>query len=209
MCGRGVLCQLESAKIRSGLHKGELKIQEALGRRGNPRWQRGLEKPRFRRRSAGYSHSHRAPFQGRRHQQHYRQRRPQGSALRPINVMGSRAPGMRAPRNTNQFLMHEKYQLLHLRSDSVGTDSGSDSEMDPTDMDSYLGVLENARGALMDCLESPSAATCLSDPKQLHFFTFPELDSEDSMQYFPSEDDVIKSENFMERDFNDFCSKIV
>ncbi|KAK2534382.1 hypothetical protein Q9233_004226 [Columba guinea] len=44
---------------------------------------------------------------------------------------------MRAPRNTNQFLMREKYQLMHLRSDSVGTESGgSDCEMDPLDMDS-------------------------------------------------------------------------
>ncbi|KQK80397.1 hypothetical protein AAES_93689 [Amazona aestiva] len=116
---------------------------------------------------------------------------------------------MRAPRNTNQFLMREKYQLMHLRSDSVGTESGgSDCEMDPLDMDSYLGVLENARGALMECTgearpaSSPSARCptgtgAAAGPLQ-----------EESQQYFPSEDDVIESELFMERDFDEFCSRI-
>ncbi|KAM4654404.1 uncharacterized protein AAGF69_010700 isoform 1-T2 [Amazona ochrocephala] len=130
-------------------------------------------------------------------------------SLRPVNVLGRRAPGMRAPRNTNQFLMREKYQLMHLRSDSVGTESGgSDCEMDPLDMDSYLGVLENARGALMECTgearpaSSPSARCptgtgAAAGPLQ-----------EESQQYFPSEDDVIESELFMERDFDEFCSRI-
>ncbi|XP_038636413.1 coiled-coil domain-containing glutamate-rich protein 1-like [Scyliorhinus canicula] len=35
-----------------------------------------------------------------------------GALLRPVNINGKRAPGMRAPRNTTQFLMHEKYQEL-------------------------------------------------------------------------------------------------
>lgn len=129
-------------------------------------------------------------------------------SLRPVNEMGRRAPGMRAPRNTNQFLMGEKYQMMHLRSDSVGTDSGgSDGEMDPLGMDSYLGVLENARGALLDGPAAPSppaqpspgrpSRPCLEGAHQ-----------EDSLQYFPSENDVMESETFMERDFQEFCSSI-
>lgn len=133
-------------------------------------------------------------------------------SLRPVNVKGNRARGMRAPKNTNQFLMHEKYQMLHMRSDSVGSDSGSssDSDVELTDMDSYLGVLENARGALLD---SPNPHVSTTPPGQ---FVVLHEDSvrlredslrlqEDSMQYFPSEDDLIQSQNFMQRDFVEFC----
>lgn len=110
---------------------------------------------------------------------------------------------MRAPRNTNQFLMREKYQLMHLRSDSVGTESGgSDCEMDPLDMDSYLGVLENARGALTGPAEDAPPRPAEPPPAA------PLLAQEDSQQYFPSEDDVLESELFMERDFLEFCSRI-
>lgn len=126
------------------------------------------------------------------------------ASLRPAN----RAPGMRAPRNTNQFLMHEKYQLMHLRSDSVGTDSGSDCELDSADMDSYLGVLENARGALLDSPDPPPTTTPASYARRrtqtLAFFSF----EEESMQYFPSEDDVMQSEDFMRRDFKEFCDAV-
>lgn len=131
-------------------------------------------------------------------------------SLRPVNVLGRRAPGMRAPRNTNQFLMREKYQLMHLRSDSVGTESGgSDCEMDPLDMDSYLGVLENARGALMECAGEPGAAA-RSPPARAGAGAGAAAGSpqEESQPYFPSEDDVIESELFMERDFDEFCSRI-
>jgi len=154
-------------------------------------------------------------------------------SLRPVNVKGNRARGMRAPKNTNQFLMHEKYQMLHMRSDSVGSDSGScsDSEVELTDMDSYLGVLENARGALLD---SPNPHGSTPPTGQMVLLQEDGLrlqedglrlqedslrlqedglrlqeDSlrlqEDSMQYFPSEDDLIKSQNFMQRDFVEFC----
>lgn len=140
-------------------------------------------------------------------------------SLRPVNVKGNRARGMRAPKNTNQFLMHEKYQMLHMRSDSVGSDSGSssgcDSDTELTDMDSYLGVLENARGGLLD---SPNAHGSKSPPGQFLVVRAqqaqqaqqrPEEESlriqEDSMQYFPSEDDLIQSQNFMQRDFVEFC----
>lgn len=131
-------------------------------------------------------------------------------SLRPVNVLGRRAPGMRAPRNTNQFLMREKYQLMHLRSDSVGTESGgSDCEMDPLDMDSYLGVLENARGALMECAgEAGPAARSLPAPRRAGGGAAADPPQEESQQYFPSEDDVIESELFMERDFDEFCSRI-
>lgn len=133
-------------------------------------------------------------------------------SLRPVNVKGNRARGMRAPKNTNQFLMHEKYQMLHMRSDSVGSDSGSssDSDLELTDMDSYLGVLENARGALLD---SPNPHGSTTPPGQIVVLHEDGLrlheDSlrlqEDSMQYFPSEDDLIQSQNFMQRDFVEFC----
>lgn len=142
-----------------------------------------------------------------------RRPRPSGTVLRPVNIKGNRAPGMRAPRNTNQFLMHEKYQMMHMRSDSVGTDSGSDCEMDFADMDSYLGVLENARGALLDIELStpPSALFCpqqLSKCEAFPFFDFAELHQEESMQYYPSEDDVNQSEDFMQKDFNEFCNAV-
>lgn len=131
-------------------------------------------------------------------------------SLRPVNVKGNRARGMRAPKNTNQFLMHEKYQMLHMRSDSVGSDSGSssDSDMELTDMDSYLGVLENARGGLLD---SPNTHGSKSPPGRFLVLQEerPGEDSlriqEDSMQYFPSEDDLIQSQNFMQKDFVEFC----
>lgn len=119
---------------------------------------------------------------------------------------------MRAPKNTNQFLMHEKYQMLHMRSDSVGSDSGSssDSDVELTDMDSYLGVLENARGALLD---SPNPHGSTTPPGQFLVLHGDSLrlheDSlrlqEDSMQYFPSEDDLMQSQNFMQKDFVEFC----
>ncbi|XP_029989376.1 coiled-coil domain-containing glutamate-rich protein 1 [Sphaeramia orbicularis] len=130
-----------------------------------------------------------------RHSLRYQPKPVHGSmtSLRPVNVKGNRAKGMRAPQNTNQFLMHEKYQMLHLRSDSVGSDSGSDSDPELTDMNSYLGVLENARGALLDCPESTDGATVL-------------VLQEDSLQYFPSEDDLIQSQNFMQKDFVEFCN---
>lgn len=127
---------------------------------------------------------------------------------------------MRAPKNTNQFLMHEKYQMLHMRSDSVGSDSGSssDSDVELTDMDSYLGVLENARGALLDS-PNPHGSTpppgqilvLHEDSVRLHqdSVRLQQQDGlrlqEDSMQYFPSEDDLIQSQNFMQRDFVEFC----
>ncbi|XP_061641157.1 uncharacterized protein wu:fb55g09 [Phyllopteryx taeniolatus] len=137
-------------------------------------------------------------------QQHAGLQRPSGTSLmrlRPIN----RARGMRAPKNTNQFLMHEKYQMMHMRSDSVGSDTGgscSDSDSELTDMDSYMGALENARGALPDAPEAepepepePPSGT-----RQDQVFQH-----EDSMQYFPSEDDLLQSHNFMRRDFAQFC----
>ncbi|XP_077428312.1 uncharacterized protein LOC144055940 [Vanacampus margaritifer] len=123
--------------------------------------------------------------------------------LRPINVKGKRARGMRAPRNTNQFLMHEKYQMMHMRSDSVGSDTGgscSDSESELTDMDSYLGALENARGALPD---GPGAHPEPEPPTGTRRDQV--VQHEDSMQYFPSEDDILQSHNFMQRDFAQFC----
>ncbi|XP_054640926.1 coiled-coil domain-containing glutamate-rich protein 1 [Dunckerocampus dactyliophorus] len=118
--------------------------------------------------------------------------------LRPVNIKGNRARGMRAPQNTNQFLMHEKYQMMHMRSDSVGSDSGSCSDTDSelTDMDSYLGALENARGALLDSPEAQDQ----QDPQRTSHVVH-----EDSMQYFPSEDDLMQSQNFMQRDFAEFC----
>lgn len=126
-------------------------------------------------------------------------------SLRPVNVKGNRAKGMRAPKNTNQFLMHEKYQMLHMRSDSVGSDSGSSSDSDTelTDMDSYLGVLENARGGLLD---SPNPHGSKTPPGQFLHLQEERLHlQEDSMQYFPSEHDLNQSHNFMQRDFVEFC----
>ncbi|XP_051804238.1 coiled-coil domain-containing glutamate-rich protein 1-like [Acanthochromis polyacanthus] len=145
---------------------------------------------------------------------------PNGPVLRPVNVKGNRARGMRAPKNTNQFLMHEKYQMMHLRSDSVGGDScSSDSDPDLTDMDSYLGVLENARGALLDSPNPHGSSTpgpflvlqeglvldqegLVLDQEEL---VLDQVLQEDSLQYFPSEDDLLQSQNFMQKDFVDFC----
>lgn len=117
---------------------------------------------------------------------------------------------MRAPKNTNQFLMHEKYQMLHLRSDSVGGDScSSDSDPELTDMDSYLGVLENARGALLDSPNPHGSSTpgpfLVLDQVLQEGLVLDQVLQEDSLQYFPSEDDLLQSQNFMQKDFVDFC----
>ncbi|MEE6519482.1 hypothetical protein FKM82_031332 [Ascaphus truei] len=222
MCGRGVLCPW-GPRI------------SGAGGWGEPEG-RGSCRSRWQRRGAGRN-------QRSKHWHPPYNHRPRALSLRPVNMMGNRAPGMRAPRNTNQFLMREKYQLLKLRSDSVGNEcsGGSDCEMDPLDMDSYLGVLENAHGALLEPPEvgGSSSSSPLSPPscwsllrrggggdrargrgeKKLAPPTqapqllrgggaILELRGECSEQYYPSEDDVIESENFMERDFHEFCSKI-
>ncbi|KAG8436244.1 hypothetical protein GDO86_007369 [Hymenochirus boettgeri] len=222
MCGRGVLCPWGPPEAVDWDPEGKSCNRSRWQRRGtgrDHRWRQG---------NIPYS-------------------RPRARSLRPVNVMGNRAPGMRAPRNTNQFLMSEKYQLLKLRSDSVGTEcsGGSDSEMDPLDMDSYMGVLENAHGALLEQPDSglvgifcspalSPSQSCWSPrlvggesikapPRGCGQLTPPtqsppnlrgagplqELQGECSEQYYPSEDDVIESENFMERDYQEFCSRIV
>ncbi|KAM3622352.1 uncharacterized protein V6R79_023585 [Siganus canaliculatus] len=136
---------------------------------------------------------------------HWRRRRAQPRPQPPLHARATalRARGMRAPKNTNQFLMREKYQLLHMRTDSVGSDSGCSSDSDPelTDMDSYLGVLENARGALLDGSTTPPAGQDGGVRVQEGGVRV----QEDSMQYFPSEDDLLQSHNFMQRDFVEFC----
>lgn len=153
-------------------------------------------------------------------------RAPDRRPLRPVNLKGNRARGMRAPKNTNQFLMHEKYQMLHLRSDSVGGDScSSDSDPELTDMDSYLGVLENARGALLDSPNPHGSSTpgpflvlqeglvldqvlqegLVVDQVLQEGLVLDRVLQEDSLQYFPSEDDLLQSQNFMQKDFVDFC----
>ncbi|KAI5607578.1 coiled-coil domain-containing glutamate-rich protein 1 [Silurus asotus] len=187
MCGRGMMCQgrVQSVEL-SVKHGSQDEETKRICHKGGRR--RG---PSDRRAPIGRRGTHRS------------RRAPLAARLRPANVRGRRAPGMRAPRNTNQFLMHEKYQLLHMRSDSVGTDSSSDCELDPADMDSYLGVLENAHGALLD---SPELQFTASDT--IHFFGFAELEREDSMQYFPSENDFMQSEDFMQRDFKQFCDAV-
>ncbi|XP_072237525.1 uncharacterized protein [Leuresthes tenuis] len=180
------------------------------------------------RRKHGWSKSCSGRLQGRRtggggwlrgsnphqHLQRHHPRRPQRPvlSLRPVYVKGNRAKGMRAPKNTNQFLMHEKYQMQHMRSDSVGSDSGcsSDSDLELTDMDSYLGVLENARGALLDSPDPHGSTTPSGQILVLHedgvcLHEDSLCLQEDSMQYFPSEDDLLKSQNFMQRDFVEFC----
>ncbi|KAM9444075.1 uncharacterized protein Hap1MRO34_025169 [Clarias gariepinus] len=193
MCGKGMMCHSEVQSHELSV-KHELKHEEE-SKRAKHSWHRN-----GRRRWNSESGDLRQVLR----RNPPRPRRFSGSvSLRPANVRGRRAPGMRAPRNTNQFLMHEKYQLMHMRSDSVGTDSSSDCELDPADMDSYLGVLENARGALLDSPELSFTAS-----QAFHFFTFPELEREDSMQYFPSESDVMQSEDFMLRDFKQFCDTV-
>lgn len=204
MCGKGMMCQWpvyngsnRPAKQQQDSRKDIRHSWNKSGRRQGY-WGKG-------RRVIGHPLSNRLN----------RRPRPSGSAvmsLRPVNIKGNKTSGMRAPKNTNQFLMHEKYQMMHMRSDSIGTDSGSDSEMDFTDMDSYLGVLENARGALLDSpnLSSPKPAQFLSRQmaarqRLVPFFTFGELYQEESMEYFPSEHDVIQSEGFMRKDFIEFC----
>lgn len=147
------------------------------------------------------------------HHHHHHQLPPtKGLSLRPVNVRGFRVRGMQAPKNTNQFLMHEKYQMQHLRSDSVGSDGSCSSDSDDlelTDMDSYLGVLENARGALLDSpphdsLAPPEELLVLHRVSPCPLRDGPSL-QEDSLQYFPSEDDLLQSQNFMQRDFLQFC----
>ncbi|XP_062264548.1 coiled-coil domain-containing glutamate-rich protein 1 [Platichthys flesus] len=193
--------------------------KEAPQRDAASRWKRGWSKScmgrlQGRRTGGGGWSRGRNHHHPQRHHHHPRHLQTSVMSLRPVNVKGNRVRGMRAPKNTNQFLMHEKYQMLHLRSDSVGSDSASSSDSDTelTDMDSYLGILENARGALLDS-PNPRGSTT-TPPGQflvLHkdSLRLQEEDNlrlqEDSMQYFPSEDDLKQSQNFMQRDFVEFC----
>ncbi|XP_029908515.1 coiled-coil domain-containing glutamate-rich protein 1 [Myripristis murdjan] len=216
MCGEGRVSQCQPGK--------EL-LQRADSRRKH-RWSKSCGGRQGRKTGGGRwmsvrHHRHHHHHHHRHHHSHYQRhpQRPAGSgaavSLRPVNMKGNRARGMRAPKNTNQFLMHEKYQLLHMRSDSVGSDSGSstDSDTELTDMDSYLGVLENARGALLDSPEAAGAAA----PRRRGFVLQGEERlqeaqqrwlQEDSLQYFPSEDDLLQSQHFMQRDFVEFCDII-
>lgn len=107
---------------------------------------------------------------------------------------------MRAPENTNQFLMTEKYRLNALRSDSVDSASDSDPEHELTDMDTYLCAWEDAHGALLE----PDTERTQPPPQR----TLLSLQDEDSTQYFPSEDDLNLSDNFMDRDFTEFCHTV-
>ncbi|XP_066553946.1 uncharacterized protein LOC136733469 [Amia ocellicauda] len=210
MCGKGMMSQWGPAIATQPGPK----LQDDCGRAASkPRWHKRGRRPSYRGQK-GRAPAHYKPYYYYNHKPDRAALRPSGLSLRPVNIQGNRAKGMRAPRNTNQFLMHEKYQLMHMRSDSVGTDSGSDCELDFTDMDSYLGVLENARGGLMDSPDlspRPAARFCARPPAKrqpLPVFSFGELAQEESLQYFPSEHDVLQSEDFMQRDFIDFCSKI-
>ncbi|TRZ01597.1 hypothetical protein DNTS_022956 [Danionella cerebrum] len=189
MCGRGMMCQWEVYSSKPTIKETE------QHKRSNERWHKWGRRPGRRAHCPEVRRN--------------RRRWARGVSLRPANVKGNRAPGMRAPRNTNQFLMHEKYQMMHMRSDSVGTDSGSDCEMDFADMDSYLGVLENARGALLDSPDLPSPPIFYArQMTQCQSFNFPGCDQDESLQYFPSEDDVMQSEDFMQKDFKQFCDAV-
>lgn len=196
MCGRGMICQWEVYSGKPSVKENEKHKSESRRSNGGAKhkWHKWGRRPARR-------------TEMRRHRARLSRWSGTLLSLRPANVQGNRAPGMRAPRNTNQFLMHEKYQMMHMRSDSVGTDSGSDCEMDFADMDSYLGVLENARGALLDSPDLPSPPTFYArQMKQCQPFSV--FDQEESMQYFPSEDDVMQSEDFMQRDFKEFCDTV-
>ncbi|XP_026091372.1 coiled-coil domain-containing glutamate-rich protein 1-like [Carassius auratus] len=201
MCGRGMMCQWEVYSNKPNSKETEKPKIESRRTNGGAK----LKWHKWGRRPARRAHNP----EMRRHRARLSRWSRTLVSLRPANIQGNRAPGMRAPRNTNQFLMHEKYQMMHMRSDSVGTDSGSDCEMDFADMDSYLGVLENARGALLDSPDLPPPLTFyarqMNQCKPFPFFSF---DQEESMQYFPSEDDVMQSEDFMQRDFKEFCDTV-
>ncbi|XP_030634458.1 uncharacterized protein wu:fb55g09 [Chanos chanos] len=197
MCGKGMMCQWKVYSDRPAI-KDKVKDEPRKGSSKHSWYKCGRRQGK-----RGRVNGHHLTI---RQQNQTRQRLSGAASLRPVNIQGIRAPGMRAPKNTNQFLMHEKYQMMHMRSDSIGTDSGSDCEMDFADMDSYLGVLENARGALLD---SPDLGPRqMGDCQTFTFFSFGEIDQEESMQYFPSEDDVMQSEDFMQKDFNEFCDTV-
>ncbi|XP_036067992.1 uncharacterized protein wu:fb55g09 [Oryzias melastigma] len=174
--------------------------EEAEAREAAARRTRGCSKGCSARRAAGGG-------RGRQLRHHPRRAHPRTVSLRPVNVKGNRARGMRAPKNTNQFLMGEKYQMQHMRSDSVGSDCGcsSDSDAELTDMDSYLGALENARGALPDSPNPHGSTTPPGRLVVLHQGGERVGLEEDSMQYFPSEHDLLQSQNFMQKDFAEFC----
>uniref|UniRef100_A0A8C6V4C1 Uncharacterized protein n=1 Tax=Neogobius melanostomus TaxID=47308 RepID=A0A8C6V4C1_9GOBI len=122
--------------------------------------------------------------------------------LRPVNVRGHSAKGMRAPENTNQFLMTEKYRLHALRSDSVDSDVDSDAER--ADLDAYLCAWEDAHGALLDPDTTGTEWTGNRRDRRGRERGTEGQWGEDSAQYFPSEDDLNHSDNFMDRDFAEF-----
>ncbi|EMP36323.1 Putative protein C12orf12 like protein [Chelonia mydas] len=45
--------------------------------------------------------------------------------LRPMNLCGWRAPGMRAPRNTTQFIMHQVYQDMRRQEKEAAASKGA------------------------------------------------------------------------------------
>lgn len=200
-----IMCGRSFHQKKQQLQPEEEKKEAALEREAAVRTTHCWSKSSRTRRTAGGG--------GRRQLRHHpRRAHTRMTSLRPVNVKGNSARGMRAPKNTNQFLMHEKYQMQHMRSDSVGSDCScrSNSDVDLTDMDSYLGALENARGALLDSPKLHDSTSPLRRFVVLHpdavCLNGKKVCSEDSMQYFPSEQDLMQSQNFMQKDFAEFCN---
>uniref|UniRef100_A0A8C3AD02 Uncharacterized protein n=1 Tax=Cyclopterus lumpus TaxID=8103 RepID=A0A8C3AD02_CYCLU len=156
------------------------------------------------RRKQGWSKSCRGRMQGRRaggkgwprgrNQQQQQQQQLDGKGAPQRDPSSCRKQGWsktcrgRAPKNTNQFLMNDKYQMLR------------------SDMVSYLGVPENAGGALLD---SPNPHGSPPPPRQIvRLHKDVDVDDvcmqEDDMQYVPSEDDL----NYTQKDFDEFCDSL-
>ncbi|XP_067906382.1 uncharacterized protein wu:fb55g09 [Heterodontus francisci] len=108
--------------------------------------------------------------------------------LRPVNINGKRAPGMRAPRNTTQFLMHEKYQELKKQA----ADCPSYWQEEGDGMIGYLFYLDHSRGGL----EQTNTESLKSGEHGQLSQSVPE-------QYSSAEKDVDRTETFLKRNFED------
>uniref|UniRef100_A0A4W3IL68 Uncharacterized protein n=1 Tax=Callorhinchus milii TaxID=7868 RepID=A0A4W3IL68_CALMI len=122
-----------------------------------------------------------------------RSHRPElGALLRPVNLNGKRAPGMRAPKNTTQFLMHEKYQELKRQAAAQCPKHWEgDSMLD------YLSYFEYSRGSF-----ERANAESLGQGERGH------LSQSASEHYCSSERDLDRTETFLKRNFEDLYNRL-
>ncbi|XP_014352191.1 uncharacterized protein WU:FB55G09 [Latimeria chalumnae] len=111
--------------------------------------------------------------------------------LRPVNLCGKRAPGMRAPRNTTQFLMHQAYQDLQRQ-------EGPEFNYSTDDEEEGDNVLEYDRGG------SDWSAFRVKSDLSLEGFSTETSSGDQGMGYFSSDGDVKNANKVLVQDFETY-----